>query len=161
MGWYRFRIHYHGPGGQRETYKHLQDGLSVDCVKDELKEWADEAEQDDGHYGYHTSYEAVEAPPVEWLRDRVRWGRRGLVASYERVQFLASELRKLEPGAVQGLEPRRREDEIPVLPKKEVPEAGYRAIYDWMLTNVHPDLLAGGEKTMSQVVIGILEKAVR
>jgi hypothetical protein len=74
--------------------------------------------------------------------------------------FLAEELRRLEGPVGPGPEPKRRQDEIPVLPQKEVPESGYRAIYDWVLTNVHPDMLADSTKTVSGLVIGMLGRAL-
>lgn len=158
MGWYKFRIHFHGPGGFAETYKHYANVLSDEIAKEEAREWAEETSTDDGHYGYHVEHEAIEAPPVEWLRDRLQGARRGILSGYESAKFFASELRRIEDSGEPGPEPRRREDEIPVLPKKEVAESGYRAIYDWMLTNVHPDLVTDGKKTMSEVVVGMLEK---
>lgn len=45
---------------------------------------------------------------------------------------------------------------IPKLPKKEVPEVGYRAIYDWVINHLGDEL--DGEKTTSEVVISLLDR---
>ena len=159
--WYRFWIKYCGPGGGEETYRYYANESSEDVVHSDAEEWADETETDDGHYGYRNGYEAVEVPPLDWLRGRVGGARRVLVYKYGKLHELADELRRLEGSIESGPELKRRQDEIPNLPKKEVPESGYRAIYDWVLTNVHPDLLLNGTKTASELVIEILEKAFR
>lgn len=159
--WYKFKVYFHGPGGSQDTYRHYPEGTSGEYIKDEINKWAEETSSDDGHYGYHITCEEVEAPPLDWLYNRIRGIRQGLILRYEWIRFLVEELHRFECSAEPELGPRRRQDAIPVLPKKEVPESGYRAIYDWVLTNVHPDLLLDGEKTISKVVIEILEKSVR
>lgn len=47
--------------------------------------------------------------------------------------------------------------EIPVLPKKEIPEEGYRAIRDALIDNFGPHL--SKSKTTSEQVIEILERS--
>jgi hypothetical protein len=50
-----------------------------------------------------------------------------------------------------------RGDEIPNIPKKEVPENGYRAIYDFVITNFSTKVVTG-EETTSEIVIKLLGK---
>jgi len=45
---------------------------------------------------------------------------------------------------------------IPTLPKKEVPEVGYRIIRDWVIDNLGDEL--DGEKTTSEIVVEMLKK---
>lgn len=94
MSWYKFTIHYHGPGGIEETYKYYFKEPSEEFIKDDLREWADETETDDGHYGYHTNYEAIGSPPAEWLRDNYEQSKRAAILHQERAEFLAKELEK-------------------------------------------------------------------
>jgi hypothetical protein len=47
---------------------------------------------------------------------------------------------------------------IPTLPKREVPEVGYREIRDWVINHLGDEL--NGEKTTSEIVIELLENAV-
>lgn len=160
MAWYKFWKDLAGPGGHDETYRMVSDREPKEAIREMVDEWA-EADPGGSYYGYKVGYEPIDAPPIEWLRRELKWDRNSLVGRYEYVQFLINELRRLNGPDETKSEPRRRQDEIPVLPKKEVPENGYRAIYDWVLTNVHPDVLAGETKTTSQVVIELLEKVVR
>ncbi|MCE5190500.1 MAG: hypothetical protein LLG08_01805 [Actinomycetia bacterium] len=58
---------------------------------------------------------------------------------------------------------KRRGAEIPYLPTKEVPEAGYRAVYDKVVPDVHPDEFVrpdGRRKTTSELVLEIIEAAL-
>jgi len=47
---------------------------------------------------------------------------------------------------------------IPTLPKKEVPEVGYRVIYDWIINHLGDEL--DGEKTTSEIVVELLKNAL-
>lgn len=158
--WYRFWVRFHGPGGGTETYRYYQDDTSDQFLRENVGEWAEETSSDDGHYGYKCGFDEVDAPPLEWLRGKVSANRKGLIWRHNEFRELVDMLRQLEGRVESGPELKRRQDEIPVLPKKEVPEIGYRAIYDWVITNVHPDLLADGTKTVSELVIEMLEKAL-
>jgi len=159
--WYRFRIHFHGPGGFCETYKYYAENPSEECLRDDRMEWADETSTDDGHYGCHSSHEAVGTPPLEWLKEKMSRYRDRIIGDYSQLMMLRRQIKELIGDGSDRDEFKRRMDEIPVLPKKEIPENGYRAIYDWVLTNVHPDSLVDGTKTTSELVIEILEKTVR